>query len=88
MPYQSKFVLIGYYAENQESGSSDERERWSQDVFDKLDHHITAACEKAGFEPSEEARSMIAILATMAPGTASKTKAGQAVQAYVEYRGI
>ena len=86
--YLSKYILIGYYRQNQEAGSPDERDAWSEAVFNRFDHHIVEACEAAGIDPSEEARSIMAVLASMAPGTAPKTKAGQAVRAYVEYRGL
>jgi hypothetical protein len=88
MAYESKFVLIGYFRQNQEAGTAEERDQFSQDVFDRFDHHITAAAQQAGLVLSDESRSIIAMLATMAPGTAPKTKAGQAVRAYVEYRGL
>ena len=88
MAYESKFVLIGYFSENQEAGSVEERDQFSQDVFDRFDHHITTAAQQAGLVLSDESRSIIAMLSTMAPGASPKTKAGQAVKAYVEYRGL
>ena len=88
MNYEAKFVVIGFYAQNQKAGTPGEREKWDQDVFDKFDRHITEACQQAGFSPSGEARSIMAVLANMAPGAAPKTRAGRAVSAYLEYRGF
>lgn len=88
MAYESKFVLIGYFSENQEAGTVDERDQFSQDVENRFDQHITTAAQQAGLVLSDESRSIIAMLATMAPGASPKTKAGQAVRAYVEYRGL
>jgi hypothetical protein len=86
--YMTKYVLIGFYRENQKAGSAADRQAWSDAAFNRYDAHIVAACQAAGVDPSDEARSIIAVMATMAPGTAPKTRAGQAVQAYVEYRGL
>ena len=88
MAYESKFVLIGYFSENQDAGTVDERDQFSQDVENRFDQHITTAAQQAGLTLSEESRSIIAMMAIMAPGASSKTKAGQAVKAYVEYRGL
>jgi hypothetical protein len=88
MNYEAKFVLIGFYAQNQKAGTKEDRERWDQDVFDKFDRHILDACQQAGFEPTDEARSIMAVLSNMSPGTAAKTRAGRAVAAYLEYRGL
>ena len=88
MEYEAKFVLIGYYAQKQKVGTRTDRARWCLDVFEKYDTDITAACAQAGFDPSDEARSIIAVLADMAPGGAPKTRAGQALQTYLEYRGF
>jgi hypothetical protein len=81
-------MLLGFYAQEQEAGTPEERDRFSQDVFDRFNHHIVEAAAKAGIELSLEARSIVAVLATMAPGGAPKTKAGQAMKAYIEYRGV
>jgi hypothetical protein len=86
--YLAKYVLIGYYQENQDAGTNEERAEWSEDVFARYDHHIIEAAEKAGLDVSVESRSIMAVLATMAPGTAAKTRAGQAVNAYLLYRGL
>lgn len=88
MAYESKFVLIGYFSANQEAGTADEREQFSQDAENRFDQHIATAAQQAGLTLSDESRSIIAMMATMAPGASPKTKAGQAVKAYVEYRGL
>ena len=88
MAYESKFVLIGYFSENQQAGTVDERDQFSQDVENRFDQHITTAAQQAGLTLSDESRSIIAMMAIMAPGASPKTKAGQAVKAYVEYRGL
>lgn len=88
MAYEAKYVLLGFYRQNQKAGTQQERDQFRDDAFARFDHHIEAAARQAGVELSDESRSIIAMIATMAPGTAPKTKAGQAVKAYVEYRGL
>lgn len=88
MSYEAKFVLLGYFSQNQTAGTQQDREQFRDDAFNRFDHHIVAAAQQAGVALSDESRSIIAMMATMAPGTAPKTKAGQAVKAYVEYRGV
>ena len=86
--YLAKFVLIGYFQQNQNAGSKLERDRFSEDIFARYDHHIVDAAQQAGIELSEESRSIMAVLASMAPGGSAKTRAGNAVAAYFEYRGF
>ena len=86
--YLSKYVLIGYFNENQEAGTAAERTDWSDDAFDRYDAHIVAAATQAGLDVTVESRSIMVVLATMSPGQAPKTRAGQAVRAYLEYRGL
>ena len=86
--YEAKYVLIGFFAENQEAGERSDRDAFSEDIFTRYNHHIVDAAAKAGLELSTESRSIIAVLATMAPGASPKTRAGNAVKAYVEYRGV
>jgi hypothetical protein len=88
MAYEAKFVLLGFFSQNQKAGTLQEREQFRDDAFNRFDQHITDAAQQAGLALSDESRSIIAMLATMAPGSAPKTKAGQAVRAYVEYRGM
>jgi hypothetical protein len=86
--YLSKYVLVAYYAQEQDAGTKEEREKFSEDIFARFDHHIVAAAEQAGVELSVESRSIMAVLATRAPGASPKSRAGQAVRAYLEYRGL
>ena len=86
--YLAKFVVIGFYSENQEVGTAAERQEWSDDVFERYNAHIVDACQQAGLEVSEESRSIMAVMATMAPGGTNKSRAGRAVTAYLEYRGV
>jgi hypothetical protein len=88
MAYEAKFVLLGFFAQNQTAGTLQEREQFGEAAFNRFDQHITDAAQQAGLVLSDESRSIIAMMATMASGTAPKTKAGQAVRAYVEYRGL
>lgn len=86
--YLAKYVLLAYYGQNQEAGTSEERNAFREDIFARFDHHIVDAATRAGLEVSEESRSIMAVLATLAPGASPKTRAGQAVKAYLEYRGV
>ena len=88
MAYEGKFVLLGFFSQNQTAGTPQDRDRFRDDAFNRFDQHITDAAQQAGLTLSDESRSIIAMLATMAPGAAPRTKAGQAVRAYVEYRGM
>jgi hypothetical protein len=88
MAYEAKFVLLGFYSQEQKAGTQQDRDQFRDDAFNRFDQHITDAAQQAGLTLSDESRSIIAMLATMAPGAAPKTKAGQAVRAYVEYRGL
>ena len=88
MAYEAKFVLLGFFSQNQTAGTQAERDQFRDAAFNRFDQHITDAAQQAGLTLSDESRSIIAMLATMASGTAPKTKAGQAVRAYVEYRGV
>jgi hypothetical protein len=88
MAYEAKFVLLGFYSQEKKAGTQQDRDQFRDDAFNRFDQHITDAAQQAGLTLSDESRSIIAMLATMAPGAAPKTKAGQAVRAYVEYRGL
>lgn len=88
MAYEAKFVLLGFFSQNQAAGTPQQRDQFRDDAFNRFDQHITDAAQQAGLPLSDESRSIIAMIATMAPGTAPKTKAGQAVRAYIKYRGM
>lgn len=86
--YLAKIVLIAYYQQNQEAGTREDRDTFSEDIFERYNHHIVEAAQLANLETSDESRSIMAVLASMAPGASARTKAGQAVKAYREYRGL
>ena len=86
--YLAKYVLIGFYNQNQEAGSKEERDGFRDDIFERFNQHIVEAAEQAGLEVSEESRSIMAVMATMAPGASPRAKAGHAVSAYRDYRGV
>lgn len=86
--YPAKIILIGHYSQEQEAGTAQERAEWSDELYDRFDHHIVSACTEAGYsDPSDEARAIMAVMASMAPGTKPKDRARAAVRAYLEYRG-
>jgi hypothetical protein len=86
--YLAKYVLIGFFKQNQVAGTKEKRDEFRDDIFARFDHHIVDAATEAGLELSEESRSIMAVMASMAPGASPKAKAGQAVRAYREYRGL
>lgn len=88
MPYEAKFVLLAFFSQNQNAGTLQARNQFRDDAFNRYDQHITTLAGDAGLTLTDESRSIIAMLATMAPGASPKTQAGQAVRAYVEYRGL
>jgi hypothetical protein len=87
--YPSKIVLLGFFVQNKEAGTPEEREGFSDDLFTRFDGHIVTACAAGGLPPpSAEARAIMAVMALNAPGAAAKTKAGHAVKAYLSHRGF
>ena len=87
--YPSKIVLIGFFVQNKSAGTVEDRDQFSDDLFDRFNAHIVTACTAAGLpDPSDEARAIMAVMALNAPGAAPKTKAGRAVEAYLAYRGF
>src|SRR5687768_806116 len=38
--YPSKFIILGYFIDKQESGTGEDRREWSDDLFDRYDEHI------------------------------------------------
>jgi hypothetical protein len=88
--YPSKVILVGYFLKEQEAGSVEARGEFSQELFDKFDKHITAACEAAVpplADPSPEARALMAVMARHAKGGTNERRAGNAVEAYLIHRG-
>jgi hypothetical protein len=85
--YPSKFIILGYFIDKQDAGTGEKRTKWSDDLFDRFDKHIVAACKGTPVEnPSDEARAIMAIMALSAPGKPAPKKAQNAVAAYVAYR--
>jgi hypothetical protein len=88
--YPSKVILIGYFIQEKEAGTSEERDEFNQELFDKFDDHIKAACAAAQpplVDPSPEARALMAVMARHARGGTNKARAGNAVEAYLIHRG-
>jgi hypothetical protein len=88
--YPSKIVLVGFFVQERQAGSATERERFGQEIYDRYDHHIVAACAAATpplEDPSPEARAIMAVMATRAKGSARKKQAENAVEAYLIHRG-
>jgi hypothetical protein len=88
--YPGRTVLVGYFIENQEAGTVAERQQFSNDLFDAFDAHIVKACAAATppLDPTPRIRASIALMAQHATGANSKIRAGRAVQAYLEFRGL
>lgn len=88
--YPGRTVLVGYFVENQEAGTAAERQQFSNDLFDAFDAHIVKACTAATppIDPTPRIRASIAVMAQHAKGSNDKVKAGRAVQAYLEFRGL
>lgn len=85
--YPSKFMILGYFIDNQDAGTGEERATWADDLFDRYDQHIVDACKGTPVEdPSAEARAIMAIMALNAPGSQAAKKAKNAAAAYVAYR--
>jgi len=88
--YPSKVILVGYFIQEQEAGTTEERDEFDQELFDKFDKHIKAACAAAQpplERPSPEARALMAVMALHARGGTNERRAGNAVQAYLIHRG-
>ena len=87
--YPGKIIILGYFIDKQDAGDTAKRAKWSEDLFERFNTHIVAACEKGDLvDPSDEARAIIAVMAENAPGANPKTKSGHAVAAYLAYRGF
>ncbi len=88
--YPSKVILVGYFIKEQEAGTAEERAELSQELFDKFDKHINAACAAAQPplpNPSPEARALMAVMARHAKGGTNERRAGNAAAAYLIQRG-
>jgi hypothetical protein len=88
--YPSKIVLVGFFIQEQKAGDTADREEFSQEIFDRYDADIVAACKAAQPplpDPSAEARALMAIMAEHAKGSTAKRRAENAVEAYLIHRG-
>ena len=88
--YPSRIVLVGYFIQEQDAGTIEERQEFSQEIFDRYNAHIIAACAAAEpplLDPSAEARALMAIMAEHAKGGTARRRAGHAVEAYLVHRG-
>jgi hypothetical protein len=88
--YPGRTILVGFFFQKQEAGTLKQREQFSQELFDKFNDHIVAACNAATppLEPSARVRASIAVMAQNAPGSNNGAKARRAVQAYLTFRGM
>lgn len=88
--YPGRTILVGFYFENQSAGTAQERDQFSQEIFDKFDAHIRdgLAAATPPVDPSPRIRASIAVMAQNAPGSNSGVKARRAVEAYLTFRGF
>ena len=87
--YSSRIVLIGYFIQKGKAGSAAERAQWSQELYDRYDGDIIAACAGVAppLDPSPEERSIMAVIAAHAVGNSGE-QAQEAVAVYVTFRGV
>jgi hypothetical protein len=88
--YPSKVILVAYFIKEQKAGTVEERDELGQELFDRFDRHIRAACAAAEPplpDPSAEARALMAVMARHAKGGTNERRAGNAVEAYLTHRG-
>ena len=88
--YPGRTILVGYFVENQDAGTAQKRNQYSQEIFDKFNDAIITACAAAQppLDPSPRIRAAIAVMAQNAPGGNNGVKARRAVQAYLIFRGF
>jgi|SoiMethySBSTD1v2_1073268.scaffolds.fasta_scaffold941144_2 hypothetical protein len=88
--YPGRAILVGFFIQKQEAGSVAQRDQFSQELFDKFNDHIVAACRQATppVDPSPRVRASLAVMAQNAPGGSNAAKARRAVQAYLTFRGF
>jgi hypothetical protein len=83
-------MLIGYFFENQDAGTTTKRGQFSEELFNRFDAHIVTECASAvpPLDPSPRIRASIAVMAQNAPGATNKVKARRGVAAYLTFRGF
>jgi hypothetical protein len=86
--YPSKLILLAFFVQEQEAGTAGDRLEFSQELFDDYDATIVELCAQATppIDPSADARGLMAIMASHAPGS-KKKQAQHAVAAYLIHRG-
>ena len=88
--YPGRTMLVGFFVERQSAGTLEQRQAYSQELFDKFNHHIVEALEAADpaiEDPSARVRASIAVMAQNAPGSNNGVKARRAVKAYLDFKG-
>jgi hypothetical protein len=88
--YPGRTVLVAFFFQNQQAGTVQQRQKFSDELFGKFDAHIVAALAAATppVDPSPRVRGSIAVMAQNAPGGNNGVKARNAVRAYLEFRGF
>ena len=88
--YPGRTMLVGFFIQKQDAGTTAQRDQFSQELFDKFNDHIVAACGQATppVDPSPRVRASIAVMAQNAPGSNNAARARRAVQAYLTFRGF
>ena len=88
--YPGRTILIGFFFEKQDAGTAAKRQQFSDELFNKFDAHIVAACGTAvpPLDPSPRIRATMAVMAQNAPGATNRIKAQRAVAAYLTFRGF
>jgi hypothetical protein len=88
--YPGRTILIAYFFENKEAGTTAERQQFSDELFNRFDAHIVTECANAvpPLDPSPRIRASIAVMAQNAPGATNKVKARRGVAAYLTFRGF
>ena len=68
--YPGRTMLVAFFIENQDAGTAANRQQFSQELFDKFDAHIVAACAAATppVDPSPRGRASIAARGRNGPG--------------------
>lgn len=86
MDYNLEIMLVALVAHRAHDGGGEESvTRYAADVFDRFDRHILTAVSDAGVDDlTPDQRTVIAALATFAPGTTPEDCALAALTTYVE----
>ncbi len=87
--YPLDLILIGYFVQEQDAGTSTKRAAFGQSLYDLYDDTIVASGSAVNPPVSLDARTRatIALMAAHAPGHPQQ-QAQSAVAAYVTFRGV